>query len=88
MAVPHGTDGNDAEKFGNLEGFGGGLTGNSFAEPSFWPMDEVRVFLSCVSASPTLPPAMEDFLGGSGGSAAFDGARARATGTAVASWAV
>lgn len=35
MVAPHGTEGNEAEKLGNLEGFDGGLMGNSFAGTSF-----------------------------------------------------
>lgn len=47
-------------------------------------MDEVRVFVSRVSASPAVASASEAFLGGRGGPEGCDGALARATGTAVA----
>lgn len=72
MVAPHGTDGSEAEKLGNLEGFGAGLVGNSFARVSFCPMDEVRVLASRVSATPMLASVSDAFLGGSGGPGTCD----------------
>ena len=48
---PHGTDGREAEKFGNLEGRGGGFMGRSFslAAPAVWSTDCARDFTDCVS---------------------------------------
>lgn len=80
---PQGTEGREAEKFGNLEGLGGGFIGCSFslAAEAVTSIDCARDFTDCVS----VVVVTEDCLFFSEAFDTCDWVLWRATGTAVAS---
>lgn len=85
---PHGTDGRDAEKLGNLDGRGGGFMGSSFsfslATVAVWSIDCARDFTEPVSVA----VVVENCLFLSEALDTCDCVLWRATGTAVATSAV